>query len=179
MNWKKFFFVTGIIGLFCVTYATPTFAAMEPEDFTVTNFSENTPENYKSENDSTADSLTEIEPIANNPLLRGATIPTAKHNVWKADYSFNGGSHSAPLYSSKRLYGKGDRYGNYNVTVTNTSKVSVHVMCKHEKKTYLIFDVPAGRTITKSFKNIYPSTEWYLRFSAGTGQTFAVRGTVK
>ena len=52
-------------------------------------------------------------------------------------------------------------------------------MCKREKKTYITFDVPAGRTITKTFEDIYPSTEWYLRFSAGSNQTFSVQGTVK
>lgn len=111
-----------------------------------------------------------------NVTSRGASIPSKTWNVWKKDYNLSGSS-SDVLYSSYRLYGKGDD-SYYYVTITNNSTInSVRVMCKRESKTYLDFTVNRGSTVTKKFKNIYPSTEWYLRFSSSGN--VSVTGVVK
>jgi len=118
-----------------------------------------------------------LEVTIDNSSTKDTTIPTKKWNVWKNDYDIDGYAHGV-LYSAVRFYGKGDK-SKYYVTIRNRStERSVHVMCKHEKKTYLEFDVKKNSSVTKSFNNIYPSTEWYLRFTSGKGPV-SVKGSVK
>jgi len=119
-------------------------------------------------------------------IIRGPKIPKKdKWNVWKEDVSINGGDSSGgPLYSNYRMYGKGTtkstgkRKGKYYISLTNNGENDVRVMAKREEKTYLDYTIAPGKSVTKSFDNIYTTTEWYLRLSNTKGKHFSVKGTI-